>query len=222
MKLSFGLAALAGLASAWPSYKLSTRAESAITYVDPDTGFTFSEFKAAYTLQSNIVYRMAVPSNPPSGAYDIVIQVVTPNQVGWNGLAWGGNMVRNPLTVAYPNGNKVTLSSRWATGHTTPSMYTGATYTLLTNGNKVNGSHWQFTAKCSGCTTWTGASGAQRINPAATSQRLAFAWSPTKPGSPGSNTSTIAVHDTPNYWYHDFTKGVNPNFDELLARNGGK
>lgn len=109
---------------------------------------------------------------------------------------------------------------RERSGHTTPTSYTGATYTLLTNGQKSNGSHWQFTAKCSGCTTWTGSNGAQRINPGATSQRLAFAWSPTKPGSPGSNTSTIAVHDTPNYWYHDFSKGQNPNFAELLARNG--
>lgn len=99
----------------WPSSKLSTRAESAVTYIDPETGFTFSEFKAAYTLTSNIVYRIAVASNAPSGAYDIVIQVVTPNQVGWNGLAWGGSMVKNPLTVAYPNGNKATVSSRWAT-----------------------------------------------------------------------------------------------------------
>jgi ABC-type molybdate transport system substrate-binding protein len=94
---------------------LPTRAESAVTYTDPDTGFIFSEFKAAYTLTSNIVYRIAVPTNAGSSAYDIVIQVVTPNQVGWNGLAWGGNMVKNPLTVAYPNGNKATVSSRWAT-----------------------------------------------------------------------------------------------------------
>jgi hypothetical protein len=102
------------LAYGWPS-KVSPRAESAVSYVDPDTGFTFSEFKAAYTLQSNIVYRFAVPSNAPSDAYDVVIQVVSPNQVGWNGLAWGGNMVKNPLTVAYPNGQKSTVSSRWAT-----------------------------------------------------------------------------------------------------------
>ena len=99
----------------WPSSKITTRAESAVSYTDPDTGFVFSEFKAAFTLQSNIVYRFAVASNAPSGAYDVVIQVVSPNQVGWNGLAWGGNMVRNPLTVAYPNGNRATVSSRWAT-----------------------------------------------------------------------------------------------------------
>lgn len=102
------------VAHAWPS-RVTPRAETAVTYVDPDTGFTFSEFKAANTLNSNIVWRFALPSNPPSGPYDVVIQAVVPNQVGWAGLAWGGNMVKNPLTVSYPNGQKATLSSRWAT-----------------------------------------------------------------------------------------------------------
>jgi hypothetical protein len=89
--------------------------ESAVKYVDPDTGFTFSEFKAAYTLTSNIVYRFALSSSASSGAYDAIIQIVCPTQVGWTGLAWGGTMIKNPLTVAYPNGNKPTISSRWAT-----------------------------------------------------------------------------------------------------------
>jgi hypothetical protein len=91
------------------------RAEGTITYVDQETGFTFSEYKAAFTLSANIVFRFALPSNASSGPYNAVIQAVVPNQLGWIGLAWGGNMVKNPLTVAYPNGKKSTVSSRWAT-----------------------------------------------------------------------------------------------------------
>ena len=88
----------------------------AVTYVDQETGFTFSETKAAATLSANIVYRIATPANVPAGqAYDVVIQVVAPNSVGWAGLAWGGSMIRNPLTVSYANGQKPTVSSRWAT-----------------------------------------------------------------------------------------------------------
>jgi hypothetical protein len=52
---------------------------------------------------------------PVGQPYDIVLQAVVPNSLGWIGLAWGGSMVRNPLTVAYPNGQKPTVSSRWAT-----------------------------------------------------------------------------------------------------------
>lgn len=89
--------------------------DSALAYYDSETGFTFSEFKAAYSLSSNIVYRVAVPSNVPSGqAYDAVLQIVAPTQVGWAGLAWGGTMPKNPLTVGWVNGQKPNFSSRWA------------------------------------------------------------------------------------------------------------
>jgi hypothetical protein len=88
----------------------------ALAYVDQETGFTFSESKAAATLSSNIVYRIATPVNVPAGQpYDVVLQIVAPNSIGWAGLAWGGSMIRNPLTVSYANGQKTTVSSRWAT-----------------------------------------------------------------------------------------------------------
>ncbi|KAF1958870.1 CBD9-like protein [Byssothecium circinans] len=219
MKLSVGLVALVGLVSARPSEVLVQR-DTAIKYTDPETGFTFSEFKAAYSLSSNVVYRIALPQSPPSGAYDAVIQVVAPNQVGWTGLAWGGTMLRNPLTVAYPNGNnKPTVSSRWATAHATPTSYTGATYSSLSAGNRANGTHWQYSVLCRGCTQWNGANGLTRINPTGTS-RVAFAYSPQKPSSPSSNTSTIAVHEVANAWNHDFSQGLNANWAALLTKNG--
>lgn len=104
-------------------------------------------------------------------------------------------------------------------GHSTPSSYTGATYTLLKTGNKVNGSHWQFTAKCAGCTTWIGSSGSVRIAPTSSS-RLAFAYSTGKASTPSSNSSAIPVHDTPNYFTNDFSLGQNQDFDALLEKNG--
>ena len=93
---------------------LSPRSTS---YHDSETGFTFSETRAAATLTSNVIYRIAQPANvAPNTPYDIVLQVVAPSTLGWVGLAWGGGMVRNPLTVGYPNGAKTpTVSSRWAT-----------------------------------------------------------------------------------------------------------
>lgn len=89
--------------------------DSALAYYDSETGFTFSEFKAAFSLSANIMYRVAVPSSVPSGqSYDAVLQVVAPIQVGWVGLAWGGTMPKNPLTVAWANGQKPNFSSRSA------------------------------------------------------------------------------------------------------------
>ncbi|KAH7405991.1 hypothetical protein DE146DRAFT_430515 [Phaeosphaeria sp. MPI-PUGE-AT-0046c] len=220
MRSAYGIAALAGLATGRPAPEPSHLQARAVTYVDQETGFTFSETKAAATLSANIVYRIATPANVPAGqAYDVVIQVVAPNTVGWAGLAWGGSMVRNPLTVSYANGQKTTVSSRWATGHSTPTTYTGATYTLLSKGNKSNGTHWQLTAKCTGCTTWTGSSGQTRIDPRDT-KRLGYACASAKPSQPGSNTSPIPVHDVYNYITHDFSAGANANFAALLKTNG--
>jgi hypothetical protein len=57
-----------------------------------------------------------VPADAQNGAaYDTVIQVVSPNDIGWLGLAWGGSMTYNPLTVSWANGGSVVVSSRYAT-----------------------------------------------------------------------------------------------------------
>jgi hypothetical protein len=110
-------------------------------------------------------------------------------------------------------------TNKATSGHSTPTSYTGATYTLLTKGNKSNSTHWQLTAKCTGCTTWTGSSGASRIDPK-DQKRLGFACAAAKPASPSSNTSSIPVHDVYNYFTHDFSTGANANFATLLAKNG--
>ncbi|KAH7073390.1 hypothetical protein FB567DRAFT_553985 [Paraphoma chrysanthemicola] len=218
MRTAYGLVAL-GAAGIPAPERLALEAR-AVAIVDQETGFTFSETKAAATLTSNIVYRIATPANVPAGQpYDIVLQVIAPTSLGWVGLAWGGSMIRNPLTVAYPNGQKPTVSSRWATGHSTPQAYTGATYTPLSSGNKSNGTHWQYTVKCTGCTTYTGSAGATRIDPLST-RRLGFACAAGKVSNPSSTTSSIPVHDVYNYITHDFSAGANPNFEALLQRNG--
>lgn len=88
----------------------------ASTYYDSETGFTFSEVKVAYSLTSQIAFRVAVPSTAVNGQpYDVVLQVAAPTAVGWAGLAWGGSMIKNPLTVGWQNGNSAQYSSRWAT-----------------------------------------------------------------------------------------------------------
>lgn len=86
-------------------------------YQDPQTGFTFSSYSAAYDINGrSITYRVALPTGVSANqAYDVVLQVVAPNDVGWAGLAWNGAMTACPLTVAWKYGNSATVSSRWAT-----------------------------------------------------------------------------------------------------------
>ena len=91
-------------------------ADTATAYYDSETGFTFSEVRVSYTLTSQIAYRIAVPSTAVNGQpFDVVLQVVAPTAVGWAGMAWGGTMLKNPLTVGWANGNSAQISSRWAT-----------------------------------------------------------------------------------------------------------
>jgi hypothetical protein len=89
---------------------------NAVPFVDSETGFTFASNSVAYDLQNRITVRVAIPSNAVQGTpYRAVIQVIAPRTTGWVGVAWGGRMVYNPLTLAWDNSNSVVISSRWAT-----------------------------------------------------------------------------------------------------------
>lgn len=63
---------------------------------------------------SNPIYRIAIP-DANAAPFDTLLQIIAPVSLGWAGFAWGGAMTLNPLTVAWPNGNSVTVSSRWST-----------------------------------------------------------------------------------------------------------
>ncbi|KAL7620091.1 hypothetical protein AAE478_010641 [Parahypoxylon ruwenzoriense] len=194
---------------------------SADVFRDPDTGFTFSQYNAPITTGSSyITFRVAIPSPATSGqAYDAVLQVVAPISAGWVGLAWGGSMTNNPLVIGWPNGGSAVASARRATSHIAPQMYTGATLQLLSKGTKSNSTHWQFTVKCTGCTSFTtSGSNTKSLNPSG-NNRLAFAYSKIKPSQPASSSSPINVHELFSYWDHDFSSAGNTGFQELVARN---
>jgi hypothetical protein len=81
-------------------------------YCDAASTICYSEF----TSTNNIVYRIAIPDTATASApFDVLLQIVAPKATGWAGLAWGGQMAYNPLTVAWPNGASVVVSSRRAT-----------------------------------------------------------------------------------------------------------
>lgn len=85
-------------------------------YTDAQSGFTFTSYDAAYQIGQTISYRLALPQSATAGSpYDVVLQVVAPLSVGWAGIAFGGNMVRNPLAVGWASGNTPVVSSRFAT-----------------------------------------------------------------------------------------------------------
>ncbi|KAI1385199.1 CBD9-like protein [Hypoxylon trugodes] len=215
MRWNFGLACVVAL------FSLASEAAGDV-FRDPDTGFTFSQYSAATTTGSGsaITFRVAIPSPASSGQpYDAVLQIVAPISAGWVGLAWGGSMTNNPLLIGWPNGNSGVVSVRRATSHTAPTAYTGATVQLLSKGTKSNGTHWQITTKCTGCTQFTtSGTTTKTLNPTG-SNRLAFAYAKSKPSQPSSPSSPINVHDLFNYWEHDFAAAGNAQFQDLVDRN---
>lgn len=62
----------------------------------------------------NVVFGIAIPA-VDAAPFKTLLKITAPNSAGWAGLAWGGGMTNNPLTVAWPNGNGAMVSSRWAT-----------------------------------------------------------------------------------------------------------
>ncbi|KAK0644691.1 hypothetical protein B0T16DRAFT_430713 [Cercophora newfieldiana] len=188
---------------------------------DPDTKLSFFSTYQPYKLENNkgITFRFAVPDAASSTGFDTVVQMVIPNEVGWAGLGWGGGMAQNPLLVVFRNSNNqgVLASSRWANGHVTPNTYTGATYTVYKAGTKINSTHWQVTAKCTGCTSWTSSGKKTVINPKG-NNRFGWAYSLKKPTNPNSATSAIPIHDLGQYFEIDVGKGVNKDFTTLVGK----
>lgn len=197
-------------------------AESAL-YIDSETSFRFAQYIAPFSLTTgqNIMYRVAVPSPASTGTpYDIVVQISAPIAVGWAGLAWSSRMTTGPLMVVWRNGNSIVVSSRIATSHTQPTVLNnGPTYQVLKTGTRVNGTHWQVTAKCTGCSTFTSASGGRtNISPSG-QNRLAYAMSFRAPNTPSNPASGFTIHDVQNPWTHDFSQAANTNFAALVTKN---
>jgi hypothetical protein len=83
---------------------------TAAKYCDLSTTICYSE----YTSPEKIAFRIAIPDTATAGNFDVLLQIVAPQAVGWAALSWGGVMVNNPLTVGWPNGAQSVVSSRSA------------------------------------------------------------------------------------------------------------
>jgi len=197
------VAALLGLA------RRQFDADSSV-FEDSETGLTF----ASYTSDRNITFRVAIPDPVPDDKiFDTVLQVVAPKDVGWAGWAWGGSMTYNPLAVAWANGTSgVVVTSRIAYGYFSPPEKPDAKYTVLKTGTHVNATHFQVTAKCTGCSRWgDNDTGFTELDPAYQST-MAFAYSNTPVDTPGDEASNFGIHDSLGHPIFDLSKAKNADF----------
>ncbi|KAK0630303.1 hypothetical protein B0T17DRAFT_589870 [Bombardia bombarda] len=173
---------LASRGAAVPSLDVEKR-QTTSKYCSPDSNICYLEIA---TRGTNPVYRIAIPDGS-AAPFDTLLQIISPVSLGWAGFAWGGGMTLNPLTVAWPNGNKAVVSSRWASGHTAPTTYSQATYKTLSSSK--NATHWTIEVVCSGCSKWSGGQlSTSGLN------TFAFAVSKTPVSQPASSSSAINYH----------------------------
>ncbi|KAI1775899.1 putative iron reductase domain protein [Hypoxylon cercidicola] len=184
-------------------------------FVDAETGITFQ----SYTTTDGITYRLALPDTATGdAAYDVIVQVVVPVELGWAGWAWGGAMTYNPLTLVWSDGTSVQYSSRQATGYYLPGSYDGATYTVL-KGTGVNETHFKFTALCTGCASWTDFDGNPFILNGAGDTNFAYAFSATPVDDPTDSESSFSIHDNVGRWIHDLAGARSEQFPEWVTAN---
>ena len=108
--LAVALAALTSTLAA-PSPEVQS-ASAAAKYCDASTTICYSE----YTSPAKVVYRLAIPDTATATApFDVLLSIVAPTTVGWAGIAWGGQMAYNPLSIGWPNAATTVVSSRRAT-----------------------------------------------------------------------------------------------------------
>lgn len=102
--------ALSSMALGSPVPEPQAVAAAAAKACDAATGICYSEWVSP----EKISFRIAIPDTATAGSFDVLLQIVAPKAVGWAGIAWGGTMVNNPLTVAWPNGNTSVVTGRRA------------------------------------------------------------------------------------------------------------
>ncbi|KAF2821370.1 CBD9-like protein [Ophiobolus disseminans] len=200
------------ISGAWVSvvtFALSASAQNgASKYFDPITGITFS----SVTHANGVSYRVALPINATMP--DTIVQIASPSSFAWCGLAWGGHMTNNPLSVAWStgatDGERALVSSRMAFGYyAIPQPYEGATYTPLHTSATAEG--WSITARCQGCTQWSSSDGDFNLQNDE-SAVLAYACSSVAPDTPSSNSSTFNIHEQFGIWSHDLTLARNASY----------
>ena len=82
-------------------------------YTDPDNGITFYGYtEAANKATFGYVFPPVSSTSTPN---EFIGEIVAPISIKYAGVAPGGSMLKQLLLVAWPNGNAIVRSARYAT-----------------------------------------------------------------------------------------------------------
>ncbi|KAF1912392.1 cellulose binding iron reductase-like protein [Ampelomyces quisqualis] len=204
-----------GSAVALASYATAQEGEVQSKIVcDADTEICYSSYSNA---ESGMTFGIALPKTV-TDPYDVILKMTAPIANKWAGFSWGGNMVWNPLSVAWANGNSGTISARFAFGIALPLGYDGAEHTLL-KGTTTNSTHWTVNALCKGCTAWQNNEDGRTVLNGTGTTEFAWAYGVSQVENPARNDSAFNVHQAWGKWTHDLNAARIDNFDALVNKN---
>jgi len=132
-------------------------------------------------------------SFPPSGSKNEFTGHIAGKGLGYTGISIGGGMLNRLLLVAWPNGDKVQTSFRFAGGYTRPAFYNG-TAEIKELAHKVDGQDWSITFKCVGCLSWSFAGQSGKLDLSQPNFRVGYAASLVAPSTPSNAKSAIQFH----------------------------
>ncbi|KAI1327173.1 carbohydrate-binding module family 1 protein [Xylariaceae sp. FL0255] len=204
------------------------------TYTDPKTGIVFNNWIVPDTASGTdetstwggLTFGMALPSNAlTTDATEFIGYLQCPSNsttlTGWCGISLGGAMTNNLLLMAWPYEGEILTSFRYATGYTTPELYTGnAEVTQISS--TVNSTHYTLIFRCQNCLSWEqdGSSGSQST----TANFMVLGWanafpSPTDPSCP-DDVNDIVEHDNgQSIFGAEFNSAiVNPSYSAWAAK----
>ncbi|KAI9170920.1 Cellobiose dehydrogenase [Paramyrothecium foliicola] len=179
-------------------------------YCDEQLSLCFQEFSSSMGIR----YRVAVPANAVA-PFDVALQIVAPTDIGWAGFAWGGEMVNNPLTVAWPNSDSVIVTSRTTNIHALPRMNGNANVFRL-KGSGVNETHWTANILCQGCSSWMGVNGLRTLNVQDEVTRFAWAAAHEAPSAPENPSSAFGYHDRRGFFPLNLKSAQQEQFSEAV------
>ncbi|KAG8897456.1 hypothetical protein FRC01_011329, partial [Tulasnella sp. 417] len=198
--MRFGQAVLAAATFVASAFAQSSK------YCDAGTGGTNlcfeTYFDPVYGARYGWVFPPVGSTTYPS---EFIGQFTVPIAGKWAGVALGAGMNSNLLLVAWPNSGAIVKSSRQALAYALPTVYTGPTITTLNT--YINGTHWKWTYRCQGCTSWTINGSAGGFDP---TQYCVFGWAygTTAVTTPASASSSMIQHDDARLYGFNCTNGI--------------
>ncbi|PGH11401.1 hypothetical protein AJ79_04902 [Helicocarpus griseus UAMH5409] len=194
---TFGLKGLLGLTASISSLSHGVLAQAG-SYTDPETGIIFGTYTVSeQQTTGGLTYGWALPEDAGTVDSTEFIGLIIGSHTGgkgYTGISHGGTMVSALLFMAFPNGEEVGTSFRFATGYTAPEIYAGdAIVTPIST--IVEESTFKIIYRCQNCLAWdhNGATG----NRPTSSGSVVFGWAQDTegPADPADPDSAVSQHN---------------------------